>query len=136
MTKAVFDLLEMSSNKSGVESIRQGLSVAAADHLADTLAVPAAEFAHLLGISLRTLMRHRQSGQPLQPVVSDRLYRLARITALATEVFDDDVIVARAWLRRPNRVLAGAIPLELLDTDAGVEQVTQLLNRIEYEVYS
>jgi len=69
-------------------------------------------------------------------VVSDRLYRLARITDLATEVFDDDASVARAWLPRLNQWLAEGIPLALLDTDAGLKQVTQLLNRIEYGVFS
>jgi uncharacterized protein (DUF2384 family) len=32
--------------------------------------------------------------------------------------------------------LGGTKPLELLDTDAGVEQVVDLLNRIDYGVYS
>lgn len=57
------------------------------------------------------------------------------ILDLAVEVFGD-LEVARTWLERPNRVLQGSTPLELLDTDAGVERVTQMLNRIEYGVYS
>ena len=43
---------------------------------------------------------------------------------------------ARDWLKKPNRALAGKTPIELLDTDAGTQQVYQLLNKIEYGVYS
>jgi putative toxin-antitoxin system antitoxin component (TIGR02293 family) len=62
-------------------------------------------------------------------------HRLARIIALAKEVFESEA-TAKDWLNRPNRALGGTKPLELLDTDAGVEQVVDLLNRIDYVVYS
>jgi uncharacterized protein (DUF2384 family) len=39
-------------------------------------------------------------------------------------------------LRRPNRSLNGRAPIDLLDTDAGTQQVAELLDRIEYGVYS
>jgi len=39
---------------------------------------------------------------------------------------------AREWLQRPNRTLQGAMPLDLLGTDAGAELVSDELGRIEY----
>jgi putative toxin-antitoxin system antitoxin component (TIGR02293 family) len=44
--------------------------------------------------------------------------------------------IAEGWFNRPNRALGGEKPLDLLDTNAGVEQVVDLLNRIDYGVYS
>jgi len=65
---------------------------------------------------------------------SQKVCHLARIFALAEEVFSNDR-VAQNWLKRPNRALGGAIPFELLDTDAGTQQVEEVLKRIEYGVY-
>jgi putative toxin-antitoxin system antitoxin component (TIGR02293 family) len=67
--------------------------------------------------------------------MESRVLSQSWILDLAVDVFGD-LEVARTWLEHPNRVLKGSAPLELLDTDAGVEQVTQVLNRIEYGVYS
>jgi putative toxin-antitoxin system antitoxin component (TIGR02293 family) len=66
---------------------------------------------------------------------SDRLYRLARVAAQAQDVFENSE-TATNWLKRANRALAGHAPIDLLDTDAGTEQVVELLDRIEYGVYS
>ena len=60
---------------------------------------------------------------------------LTKIYAHALEVFDDSTTVW-SWLNRPNRALGGAVPLELLETDSGTEQVDTILGRIEYGVYS
>jgi putative toxin-antitoxin system antitoxin component (TIGR02293 family) len=68
-------------------------------------------------------------------VPSDRLLRYPCIAARAEEVFEDPQ-VARNWLKRPNRALVGEIPLELLDTETGAQQVDGILTRIEYGVYS
>lgn len=41
-----------------------------------------------------------------------------------------------AWLSAPNDALSGESPLSLLDTDAGVRLVEEVLTRIEFGVYS
>jgi putative toxin-antitoxin system antitoxin component (TIGR02293 family) len=61
--------------------------------------------------------------------------RLARFAAQAQDVFES-ADTATSWLKRPNRGLNGHAPVDLLDTDAGTEQVVELLDRIEYGVYS
>jgi putative toxin-antitoxin system antitoxin component (TIGR02293 family) len=61
--------------------------------------------------------------------------RLARVAAQAQDVFES-ADTATSWLKRPNRGLNGHAPVDLLDTDAGTEQVVALLDRIEYGVYS
>jgi putative toxin-antitoxin system antitoxin component (TIGR02293 family) len=61
--------------------------------------------------------------------------QLARVAAQAQDVFES-ADTATSWLKRPNRGLNGHAPVDLLDTDAGTEQVVELLDRIEYGVYS
>ena len=44
--------------------------------------------------------------------------------------------VLHDWLQTPNRALGGAIPLDLLNTDLGAEEVVTILDGIERGVYS
>lgn len=43
---------------------------------------------------------------------------------------------AMSWLRRPQPRLGGEVPLDLLVTQAGADEVEALLRRIDYGVYS
>ncbi len=117
------------------ERIEKGLPWAVASHLQRSLELTDAEFAGVLGVSERTLSRMRGSAAALTPVASDRLYRLARLFGLASEVLEDRAH-AVAWLRRPQVGLSRWVPLELIRTEAGAREVEDLLGRIEYGVIS
>jgi putative toxin-antitoxin system antitoxin component (TIGR02293 family) len=93
------------------------------------------QMSKVVGASVRTILRLQKEQKPLNATWSDRLYRLARVAAHAQDVFEN-AETATNWLKRPNRALAGHSPIDLLDTDAGTEQVAELLDRIEYGVYS
>jgi putative toxin-antitoxin system antitoxin component (TIGR02293 family) len=64
-------------------------------------------------------------------VESDRLYRLARIVALAKQFLGENEIAIR-WLKTPNRALGGKLPLDLIDTEPGARSVENVLGRIAY----
>lgn len=87
-----------------------------------------------LGLSPRAMAR-RKGERRLTATESERIYRLARIAALAEETLGSSE-KARLWLLRPNRALNGATPLGLLDTDEGTRQVKAVLGRIEHGVFS
>jgi len=110
-----------------VEVLRRGLPASAFKHASRELDVPAGELSRSLGLNRRTLVRRKTR---LSPTESSRLFRLARLHARASEVLAGPAAATR-WLRRPQRALAGAVPLELLDTDAGALAVERLLGRIE-----
>jgi acyl carrier protein len=65
----------------------------------------------------------------------DKQQRRKNVINFATEVFENAEI-AEDWLNSPNFALGDKVPYDLLDTDAGIEQVRNLLGRIEYGVYS
>ncbi len=115
--------------------IRQGLSVVSLIKVAEYCDISEAQIALLLATSERTISRRKKDNKPLDIAESDRLYRLGRIFTRALEIFED-IQKARKWLKESNRALAGATPLELLDTDLGTQKVDELLNRIEYGFYS
>jgi len=115
--------------------IRAGMPVQSAEALKAAIAVPDSLLAELLGVSEKTLSRARAGKGRLDPVTSDRLYRVARIVALAIEVLESEAS-ALHWLKRPQIGLGGKVPLALLATDPGRDQVEKLLLRIEHGVYS
>jgi putative toxin-antitoxin system antitoxin component (TIGR02293 family) len=117
------------------DTIRAGLPAQSAFLLQERLALSAADFAKILAISTRTLSRIRHGKQRMDAVASDRLYRVARLFALACEVLEDEATAVQ-WLKLPQTGLGGRTPLALLLAEAGAREVENLLLRIEYGVFS
>lgn len=117
-----------------LEEVERGLPTKAYAVIARALALTPEEEDRLLQISLRTRARWKQRPR-LDPAVSDRLVRLARILTLATDVLENQDH-AVAWLREPSDVLDGRAPLEVMTTDVGAEKVTNMLYQMEHGVYA
>lgn len=116
------------------EVVRRGLPFSALESLARHSELSPQDLAAVVGIPARTFARRRQSRH-LTPEESDRLYRVARAFALSVQVLTD-VAKARTWLIAPNRALGGETPLALLDTDIGARQVEDVLQRLNYGIFS
>lgn len=86
------------------------------------------------GLDKNTFRRRERSKSRLKPEESDRLARVARVAALATEAMGAEDGVA--WLHEPNRALGDRIPMEMLHTEVGARQVEDVLMRIQHGVYS
>lgn len=117
------------------ERILEGLPVDAIENLKTAAAMTDTEIARLLGIGEATLRRARASGGLLDSSTSDRLFRLSKVIALALEVLESETN-AMSWLRRPQPGLSNQVPLDLLVTQAGTDEVETLLRRIDYGVYT
>jgi putative toxin-antitoxin system antitoxin component (TIGR02293 family) len=115
--------------------VSKGVPVGSAEALKRRIAIGDDVLADLLGVSEKTLSRARAANARLDPVASDRLFRVARIGALAIEVLESET-GAIHWLKRPQIGLGGRVPLTLLTTDIGCTEVERLLLRIEHGVYS
>jgi putative toxin-antitoxin system antitoxin component (TIGR02293 family) len=112
------------------EAIREGFPPAVVDRLMQASGLTLRELAAALDLSPRSLQRRRSAGR-LARYESDRLYRLARIVALADEFLGDHERAVR-WLKRPNRALGGIAPVAAIDTELGARQVENILGRIAY----
>jgi putative toxin-antitoxin system antitoxin component (TIGR02293 family) len=128
-------LLKQSAKQTGgvVSMIRRGVPVALVERLASKLDLPKTNVFALLGVAERTMPRRLSSGL-LKPIESDRFYRLDRVVALAKEAIGD-AEKARKWLKRPNRTLSGETPFEHLDTEAGAQDVENLLQQIKHGLF-
>jgi putative toxin-antitoxin system antitoxin component (TIGR02293 family) len=112
------------------DAIRRGFPQAVVEEIMHAAGLTLKELAASLDLSPRSLQRRRREGR-LARYESDRLYRLARIIALAKHYIGDDETAMR-WLRRPNRSLGGSAPLQLIDTELGARTVENVLGRIAY----
>ncbi len=112
------------------EAIREGFPPRVVAELMHASGLTLKELAGALDLSARSLQRHRRAGR-LASYESDRLYRLARIVALADEYLGDHERALR-WLKRSNRALGGLAPVSVIDTELGARQVENLLGRIGY----
>jgi len=140
--------------------IKKGIPLGVIAHIKKELNLPDEVIARIIGVSPRTLARWRKTvkmpakairgavaekprrekatpsaSERLSPVESDRVYRFARIVALAEDVFEDKK-EALEWLNSPQYGLGGRVPFDMLQTDAGAREVEELLIRIDYGVIS
>ncbi len=112
------------------EAIRDGFPKTVVEEVMHGARLSLKELAMSLDLSPRSLQRRRRQGR-LARFESDRLYRLARIVALAKHYLGDDELATR-WLKRPNRALGGKTPLGSIDTEPGARAVENILGRIAY----
>lgn len=114
------------------DRVREGLPFSALVAVIEQYGISRDSLCRILHLSSRNFLR-RKEQKKLSPDESDRLYRLARVLAHANRVFEDPDDSAD-WVQSPNAALGKQDPLSLLDTDIGVQQVDQVLGRIEHGI--
>jgi putative toxin-antitoxin system antitoxin component (TIGR02293 family) len=116
-----------------VETIRKGVAAQVFDQLAAALGVGKEALAGKLNINAQTLRKRK--SRVLSPDEAEKSLRAARVFAFATDVLGSED-KARQWLSDEIPALGGKRPLDLLDTDVGAGQVTNLLGCIKWGMYA
>ncbi|MDQ6622018.1 MAG: DUF2384 domain-containing protein [Verrucomicrobiota bacterium] len=116
-----------------IETIRKGIATSLFDQLASALGVGKEALARKLNINAQTLRKRK--SRMLSADEAEKSLRAARVFALAPEVLgsEDD---ARYWVNQQIPALGGKRPLDLLDTDVGAHEVTNLLGGIKWGMYA
>ena len=83
----------------------------------------------------RTLAHRIAKHQLLSKDESDKAVRVARITAMAEQVFGESERAWR-WLRKPRRRFDGKTPVEMLATEAGARLVEEMIVQIDYGLFA
>jgi putative toxin-antitoxin system antitoxin component (TIGR02293 family) len=86
-------------------------------------------------ISPRTLKHRKARGETLSHEESDRLVRVARVVALAGEVFGNHE-KALLWLRSQDDRIGNRSPMSMLQTESGGRLVENMLWQIDENVYA
>ena len=122
------------SRLSLIALLRDGFKYDTVESVCKTLQIPLAEFSKIINIAPRTLTRRKKEGK-LHTDESERLYRVAVLLERATEVLEDKSNAVH-WLKSPKKSLGGKTPLDFADTEVGIEEVKELLGRIEHGVFA
>jgi putative toxin-antitoxin system antitoxin component (TIGR02293 family) len=129
--------------KLGVSKIRSGEDLASlVDKRLPATAVKAlvrgglsdAEVYQLI-VPRRTLAHRIAKHQSLSKDESDKAVRVARITAMAEQVFGEPERAWR-WLRKSKRRFGGKTPVEMLATEAGARLVEEMIGQIEHGIFA
>ncbi len=110
------------------EAVERGLSTDSLLLLQEKGLTPA-EISEIV-ISPRLLKSRRGRGEALSNVETDRVVRLARVLALANQVFANREKALR-WLRLPSGRLSGRTPMSMLMTETGARLVESFLQQID-----
>ncbi len=113
-----------------MEALRAGLPSMTLKRFKRATGLADEEIAELLGVGGRTLTRLKASRR-LPADLSDRLYAVVSVYALAERVFGDQA-AAIGWLGEPQFALQGRPPRTFLSTELGRHQVRGLLNQVEH----
>ena len=115
--------------------ILEGLPVKWIEDFKNLYQITDKEVASLLAVNTRTITRLKKDPKHNLPLtMSDRLYRMFNVLAIAIKVFNN-VEEAVTWLKTKQFGLDENVPLELLKTEAGAREVESELMRIEYGIY-
>jgi putative toxin-antitoxin system antitoxin component (TIGR02293 family) len=112
-----------------IEVVKAGVSKEQLTRLKEIFELDYDTLSALLTVTNRSL--HLKKGKDiLSRNVSDRIIAIADVFSLGYNVFNDKELFHR-WLRQPSRDLGGVVPLTMLDTITGMEEVKQQLMRME-----
>ncbi|MGH8093733.1 MAG: type II RES/Xre toxin-antitoxin system antitoxin [Chthoniobacterales bacterium] len=116
-----------------VETIRQGIATQVFEQIATAIGVGKETLARKLNINAQTLRKRK--SRTLSADEAEKSLRVARVFAFAADVLGSDD-EARSWLNQEIPALGGKRPLDLLDTDVGAYEVTNLLGCIKWGMYA
>ena len=118
-----------------LKAIEKGFSWKTFERFLKNIGLPAEQIADVIGIPRRTLARRKAEGR-LKPDESERLLMLARVFGRALDLFHGDREAAVLWLTDINIALGGVAPLDFARTQLGAEEVSDLVGRIQYGIFS
>ena len=90
------------------------------------------ELSTRLGLSRATIEKRKATGR-LSLDESGKVVCFARLLGHAVHLFGG-LEEARRWLKAPQRVLHGAVPLDYAKTDLGAAEVENLLTQLDYGI--
>jgi putative toxin-antitoxin system antitoxin component (TIGR02293 family) len=115
---------------------RIGLPQKSITILENILSVKPKEMARLLSVSVKTIERYKcDHEKKLNPAISERILKIAMVKERCEEVFEDANICAQ-WVKSENVALGGRTPLDLMESDFGIDMILTELGRIEHGIVS
>lgn len=113
-----------------LDAINRGFSVNVLREVAGNLSVDVYGIGKYIDIKTATLNRRLKDGV-LTAAESDRLYRFTEVYDAALDLFEGDKEMANQWLSTPAIGLGGEIPMAVIRTSTGANDVLLLLQKLD-----
>ncbi|EOG6100837.1 TPA: DUF2384 domain-containing protein [Pseudomonas aeruginosa] len=118
-----------------IAEVRAGFAFITLERLAAISGFSESDLAEMVGLSRYALGQGRRRGR-WSVQQSDRLLRVVRVLAAASELFGGDQVAAKRWLTLSQLGLGGERPIAMLATEIEANAVLHLIGRIEHGVVS
>jgi len=114
-----------------VEEAAAGVPATAIFDLVELTQLTKAFFAGMLNLSIKTLDRYRVSGKDLNRSSGEMVLKIFSLFRKGEKLFGttDEF---KKWIEKPAYGLGYKVPIELMQTAAGIDLVMDELIRIEY----
>ncbi len=122
------------NNFDKIALVKQGVSKATLVTFKGAIELDYDHFANILGTT-KTTLHKKQGSEVFNTSISEKAVALMDIYSYGYEVFGDRHKFNR-WIQTTNRALGNRIPLEVMDTIFGIDEVRNIIIRIEHGVYS
>lgn len=116
-----------------VMATRNGLPYKSFENAQNLMPFSSQEWAEMLHISNRSLVRLKSDKKHLSRTQSEKLIEVTLLFDYGVDVFGSTEKFTQ-WLSRTNIALGGIVPKSLLDTNQGIKAVETALSRIEHGV--
>jgi putative toxin-antitoxin system antitoxin component (TIGR02293 family) len=126
--------MSISSNFDKISTVKQGVSKDTLAQFKQLIALDYGRLSSILGTT-KTTLHKKQGTEKFSLSVSEKFVTLVDLYTYGYEVFGDEEKFNR-WIQTENRALGNTIPLDLLDTIFGINEVRNLIGRIEHGLFS
>lgn len=123
------------ATRSRILLIRRGLPLKSLNHFLQQTRLNRQELSIILQISPRTMQRYT-IDQMLPSMVTEKLLRLNDLYEKAEPILGGGPNNVTRWLRTEVTALGNQKPIDLLDTYEGLNEVMNVLGRLEWGVAS
>lgn len=89
------------------------------------------KLASILNISVKTLLRYRQSRSKMSPQNSEHIIKLFALYRKGIDIFTS-IASFNNWLEKPSYGLGNNIPMNYLNTISGIDLILEELTKIEF----
>lgn len=116
-----------------VSSIKKGISYKQFSGLSSRVPFSQQEWAGILHLTDRTLLRYKTEKKSFEPLQSERILQINLLFNYGYSVFEEEEYFHK-WLKEKNLALGGIKPIELLDNSFGIDLIKSTLGRIEHGI--
>ncbi|MEM1319583.1 MAG: antitoxin Xre/MbcA/ParS toxin-binding domain-containing protein [Bacteroidota bacterium] len=126
--------IKVESARDYIELSRKGLTMNQLRNILQFTSITLKDIASILSISERQLSRYEDS-KILRTDISAQLIQITELYQFGYDVFEGRENF-QGWMKTAIRALDYQRPIELLDTPFGIQDVKNVIGRLEYGVYS